>query len=72
MMRWHAVRERPGKTRVISKFAFLPITLRVGRLGALQIRWLEKVRILQTYSCASYGCGWLDEYFINEDAPERE
>jgi len=72
MMRWEAVRDRPGRTRVISKFAFLPITLRIGKRGALETRWLEKVRILQAYSCASYGCAWLDDRFVDEDDPEVE
>ena len=52
--------------RVIKRFALLPITLRTGLLGQLQMRWLEYVWISQKRACGSYGCAWLDDHFVGD------
>lgn len=52
-----------GEQRVIEKFAFLPITARKSD----EIRWLEKVRILQKVTVnpiATDTLKWTNEYFI--------
>jgi hypothetical protein len=52
-----------GEQRVISKFAFLPTIARKSD----EIRWLERVRILQTVRInpiATDTLKWTNEYFV--------
>ena len=52
-----------GEQRVIEKFAFLPTTARKSE----EIRWLERVRILQIVRVNPIAIDtvkWVNEYFI--------
>lgn len=52
-----------GDQRVIEKFAFLPVTARKSD----EIRWLEKVRILQIVRINPVAIDtvkWTNEYFV--------
>ena len=52
-----------GEQRVITKFAFLPTTTRKSD----DIRWLERVSILQTVTVCPWDTGrnkWTNEYFV--------
>ena len=60
-MRWDIEkRSKPyhGKQRVITRFAFLPVKAETG-----EIRWLEKVSIMQTYLIDPNG-HWINDYFL--------
>jgi hypothetical protein len=52
-----------GEQRVITKFAFLP----TGTRNNEDIRWFEKVRILQSVTVCPWDTGrnkWTNEYFV--------
>lgn len=61
-MRWNVeVENKPyhGQQRVITKFALLPVRTEDG-----EIRWLERVAIMQTYLINPFG-HWVNDYFVD-------
>lgn len=60
-MRWKIeIKQKPYhmQRRVIIKFALLPIKTEDG-----EVRWLEKVSIMQTYIMNPSG-HWVNDYFV--------
>jgi hypothetical protein len=58
-MRWN--NRKIGEKRIITKFAFFPITCKVKHKDKLETRWLEFVRIEQMWLCST----WEDWFFID-------
>ena len=62
-MRWKTKVERKpyhGEQRVITEFALLPVRVENG-----EVRWLERVSIMQTYLINPSG-HWVNDYFVDE------
>lgn len=55
-----------GETRVVRKFALLPILLPVGLTGRKEIRWLEWCPVVQLYDAV-----WCDWFFCEIDFDHR-
>lgn len=58
-----------GDQKTITKFAWFPITCVVGRYSRepeKEVRWLEKVTYVKTYTYTMYGCYWENNKFIDE------
>lgn len=61
-MRWKTEVERKpyhGEQRVITEFALLPVRVENG-----EVRWLERVSIMQTYLINPFG-HWVNDYFVD-------
>lgn len=61
-MRWKTqieVRPYHMQQRVITKFALFPVKTEDG-----EVRWLEKVSIMQTYLINPFG-NWVNNYFVD-------
>lgn len=62
-MRWNVeIESEPyhGQQRIITKFAFLPVMTKYG-----EVRWLERVSIMQTYLIDPSG-HWVNDCFITK------
>ena len=60
-MRWKTeIEKKPyhGQQRVVTGFALLPVKTKDG-----EVRWLERVNIMQTYLIDPSG-HWVNNYFI--------
>ena len=60
-MRWKTEIERKpyhGQQRIVTRFALFPVKTEDG-----EVRWLERVNIMQTYLINPSG-HWVNDYFI--------
>lgn len=60
-MRWKTeIEQKPyhGQQRVVTRFALFPVKTEDG-----EVRWLERVNIMQTYLIDPSG-HWVDDYFV--------
>lgn len=62
------LRDRQFETRIITKFAILPVTIRT------ETRWLERVTIKQRvgWNMHSYVHEWMNEKFIDSEEDKEE
>jgi len=58
-MRWPTQRLNHGNTRVVKKFLLLPKSI------SEETRWLEIVKIKQTFKCYYDGCFWEDTEWLD-------